>query len=191
VARASIDAPHILSVNYVYALPFFLKSANRFARTVLGGWEISGITTAQSGFPFTVVVPVDIARIGVASSRATVVGDPNLSGGERTPARWFNTAAFLPASQMTPGRFGTSGRNLMRGPGFQNWDISLIKRFALRERLDLEFRAESFNTFNHTNFTSINTSVAFDASGNPTAGFGSVNASGPGRSLEFGLKLRF
>jgi hypothetical protein len=78
----------------------------------------------------------------------------------------------------------------LRGPGFQNWDISLIKRFALRERLDLEFRAESFNTFNHTNFTSINTSVAFDASGNLTAGFGSVNASGPGRSLEFGLKLR-
>src|SRR5262249_184032 len=191
MARASIDSAHIFTVSYIYALPFFLKSSNRFERAVLGDWEISGITSAQSGFPFTVTVPVDVARIGVASSRATLVGDPNLSRDERTPARWFNTAAFLPASQMTPGRFGTTGRNMLRGAGFQNWDLSLIKRFAVHERLNIEFRAESFNTFNHTNFTSINTTVAFDANANPTSGFGSVNASGPGRSLEFGLKLRF
>jgi hypothetical protein len=191
VGLAGIDVPHILSVNYIYALPFFLKSTNPFLRTVVGGWEISGITTAQGGFPFTVNVPVDIARVGASSSRASVIGDPNLASGSRTPARWFNTRAFLPASQMTVGKFGTSGRNILRGPGFQNWDISLVKNFVLREKVNLQFRAESFNTFNHTNFTGLNTTVNFDASGNPTNGFGSVNASGPGRSLEFGLKLRF
>ncbi|MBI1760785.1 MAG: hypothetical protein HYR56_05040 [Acidobacteria bacterium] len=136
-------------------------------------------------------MPSDIARVGAASSRASVIGDPNLASGNRTPARWYNTAAFLPVAQMTAGKFGTSGRNILRGPGFQNWDISLVKNFVLREKTSLQFRAESFNTFNHTDFTGLNTNVSFDASGNPTNGFGSVNASGPGRSLEFGLKLRF
>jgi hypothetical protein len=138
-----------------------------------------------------VTVPVDIARIVASSSRATVTADPSLPRDGRAPAHWFNTAAFLPASRMTPGQFGTSGRNILRGPGFQNWDISLVKNFVLRENLNLQFRVKSFNTFNHTNFTPLNTTVNFDANGVPTAGFGAVNASGPGRSLEFGLKLRF
>lgn len=191
VARASIDAPHILTLNYIYDLPFFLKGGNRFERTAIGGWEISGVTTAQSGFPYSVTVPVDIARIGASSSRASVVGNPNLSSGSRTPAHWFNTSAFLPPAQMTPGQFGNGGRNILRGPGFQNWDLTLMKNFALRENINLQFRAEAFNIFNHPNFTSINTSVAFDSSGNPTSGFGAVNGAGPGRTLEFGMKLRF
>jgi hypothetical protein len=133
---------------------------------------------------------VDIARIGASSARASVKGNPNATDG-RTPARWFNTAAIVPPAQMTPGQFGNGGRNILRGPGFQNWDITLSKKFMLREKTQLQFRAESFNTFNHTNFTSVNTTAAFDSSGNPISGFGGVNAAGPGRSLEFGLKLRF
>lgn len=190
VARAGMDAPHIFTVNYIYAIPLFARSGNQVLKNSLGGWEVSGVTAVQSGFPLSVTVPVDIARIGASSSRASVVGDPNAVD-SRTPSHWFNTAAFLAPSQMTPGRFGNSGRNILRGPGFQNWDITMSKNFMIREKLNLQFRAESFNTFNHTNFTGVNTTVAFDASGNPISGFGGANAAGPGRSLEFGLKLRF
>ncbi|HYZ85586.1 MAG TPA: carboxypeptidase regulatory-like domain-containing protein, partial [Bryobacteraceae bacterium] len=191
IALSSIHRAHILSVNYIYMLPFFLQNGNPLLRHVLGGWEISGVTSAQSGAPVSVTVPVDIARIGASSSRASVIGDPNLSADKRTPERWFNTEAFLPPERMTPGRFGNAGRNILIGPGFQQWDVSLLKNFRFRERLGLQFRAESFNLFNHTNFTGINTTVRLDNAGRPTAGYGAVNASGPGRVLSFGLKLLF
>jgi hypothetical protein len=191
IARANIDIPHILSVNYIYELPFFKKSGNPFQRTVLGGWGVAGVTAAQSGAPVSVNVPTDIARIGSGASRATLIGNPLLAAGERTPGRWFNTAAFQAPSAMTPGIFGNSGRNILRGPGFQNWDVTLLKTFIVQEKMRLQFRAESFNVLNHANFTSINTTVAFNAAGVASNGFGGVNGAGPGRVMEFALKLLF
>jgi hypothetical protein len=160
-------------------------------RQTLGGWEISGITSFQSGAPFTVTVPTDVARIGVSSSRASVIGQPRLDPGERTLSRWFNTEAFLPPERMIQGRFGDAGRNILIGPGFTEWDIALLKNFPLREKLGLQFRAESFNTWNHPAFTGLNTTVRFDAAGKPTQSYGAVTSSGPGRTLSFGLKLLF
>jgi hypothetical protein len=191
VALSSIHRAQILTFNYIYTLPFFSKSGNPLARTVLGGWELSGVTQFQSGAPNTVSVPTDIARIGAGSARASVIGNPNLSGGARTPAHWFATEAFLNPALMTAGVFGTAGRNILIGPGFQQWDLSLLKNFRVGEARNLQFRAESFNVFNHTNFTGINTTVRFDNSGNPTGGFGAVNSAGPGRVLSLGLKLVF
>ncbi len=191
IALSGIHRAQLLNFNYIYTLPFFNKSSNTVARTVLGGWELSGVTAIQSGAPYTVTVPTDIGRIGASSARASVTGNPNLDGGERTPSRWFNTQVFVNPAVMTPGVWGNSGRNILIGPGFQNWDLSLLKNFQIRERQRLQFRAESFNIFNHTNFTGIGTTVRFDSSGNPTGGFGSVNAAGPGRVLSFGLKLIF
>jgi hypothetical protein len=190
VGLASIHRAHIFSVNYIYSLPLFANS-NALVRSVLGGWEISGVTTAQSGAPTSVTVPTDIARIGASSSRGSVIGDPNLPSDERTPARWFNTDVFLPPERMTQGQFGNSGRNILIGPGFHQWDLSLLKNFRIRERASFQFRAESFNVFNHTNFTGLNTTVRLDNAGRPTAGYGAVNAAGPGRVLSFGLKLLF
>jgi hypothetical protein len=83
---SSIHRAHVLSVNYVYEIPFFRQHRNKALRGVLGGWSVSGVTVYQSGAPFSVTVPVDVARIGVTSSRATLVGDPNLPSSERTPA---------------------------------------------------------------------------------------------------------
>ena len=191
IGRANIDIPHVFSLNYIYDLPFFKKTGNAFVRTALSGWGVAGVTAVQSGAPYSVTVPTDIARIGSSSSRATLIGDPNLPAGERTPSRWFNTAAFQAPSAMTPGRFGNSGRDILRGPGFQNWDITLLKTFVIKEQTRLQFRAESFNVFNHTNFTGINTSVAFNSAGAASSGFGAVNAAGPGRVMEFALKLLF
>jgi len=191
-ALADIHRSQILTVNYIYELPFARRGGSAAARVMLGGWQLAGVTSFQSGAPNSVTVPVDIARIGAASSRASVSGDPDLAPDRRTPAHWFNAAAFVNPAAMTPGQFGNTGRNILIGPGFENWDLALIKNFTARhERARLQFRAESFNIFNHANFTGINTTVQFDANGNPAKGFGAVNAAGPGRVLSFGLKVLF
>ena len=157
----------------------------------MGGWEVSGISVYQSGSPNSVTVAEDVAGIGASSSRADVAGDPNLSRGERTLDRWFNTEAFRPAAQMVQGRFGNSGRNILIGPSYTQQDVALMKNFSLSERARLQFRAESFNVLNHASFTGINTTVRFDAQGRPTQGYGAVTSSGPGRVLSFGLKVLF
>jgi hypothetical protein len=188
---SSIHRKHALNFNYVYELPFLRKHPMALLRETLGGWEISGITSFQSGAPLSVTVPTDVARIGVSSSRATVIGNPTLDPGQRTLTRWFNTEAFLPPELMIQGRFGNSGRNILIGPGFNEWDIALLKNFRLQEKRGIQFRAESFNTWNHASFTGLNTTVRFDSAGKPTQSYGAVTSSGPGRILSFGLKLLF
>ena len=165
--------------------------AERLARYVLGGWNLSGVTAFQSGAPNSLTVPSDVAGIGASSTRASLTGNPNLSAGDRTFSQWFNTSVVVNPSLMTPGQFGNSGRNILTGPGFSQWDISLLKDFVIKEKTRIQFRAETFNTFNHPSFTGIDTTVRFDSKGAPASGFGAVNAAGPGRMLEFGLKLMF
>ena len=180
---ASIQRKHALNIGYVYDLPFFAHSKGPLQQA-LGGWSLSGVVSFQSGAPNSVTVAQDIAGIGVASSRATVIGDPNLAADQRTLTHWFNTAAFLPAAQMTKGQFGNSGRDILIGPGFQNWDFSVGKWFNFSEHTRLQFRTDAFNTFNHANFTSIGTTAT-------SSNFGSVTAAGPGRVLSLGMKLAF
>ncbi len=188
---SSLHRKYVLNFNYIYELPFFKKASSAALRHTVGGWELSGVTSFQSGAPNTVTVPSDVARIGVGSSRASVIADPKLGAADRTLARWFNAQAFLPADRMVQGRFGDSGRNILIGPGFQVWDVALLKNFQLGERAGLQFRAESFNLPNHANFTAINTNAQFNAAGVPINNYGSVTAAGPGRILSFGLKLMF
>lgn len=188
---ASIHRAHLFNMNYIYELPFFRRASNGILRQALGGWQVSGVTSFQSGAPNSVSVPVDVARIGVGSSRASVIGDPDLPSGERTLTRWFNAQAFLPADRMLQGRFGNSGRNVLIGPGFQMWDLAIMKDFSMKERARLQFRVESFNLPNHPNFTAINTTAQFNAAGDPINNFGAVTAAGPGRILSFGLKVIF
>lgn len=188
---SDIHRKHLLNFNYIYDVPFFLNQSNHFLRYALGGWQVSGLTTFQSGAPGSVSVPVDVAGVGVASSRATLIGDPNLPRGQRTVAHWFNTAAFLPANQMTPGQFGNSGRNILIGPGLGQWDVALSKIIRIREKAGLELRAESFNVTNHANFTAVNRTVNFSSSGQASQSFGAVTASNPGRVLQFGAHFLF
>ena len=101
------------------------------ARGVLGGWDVSGVVVYQSGAPFTVTAPVDAARIGTNSTRATLIGDPSLPAERAHAGAWFNTAAFLNPALMTPGEFGNSARKILIGPSFSRVDLSLSKRFAL------------------------------------------------------------
>ncbi|HEX6046941.1 MAG TPA: TonB-dependent receptor [Pyrinomonadaceae bacterium] len=189
--RSNFDVRHRLSVSYSYALPFgkgrqYLAD-DGLVSTVLTGWETHGIVTVQSGRPFTVALIPELDNSGTgrsilgfgANDRPNVAGNPEISN--RTPERWFNTAAFaFPA----PGTFGNAGRNILDGPGFQNVNASLTKNTALTERVNLQFRAEVFNLFNHPNFN-----LPDNFLGSPT--FGRISSARDPRHIQFGLKLLF
>jgi len=139
------DVRHRTLASVVYAVP---GHKQRFVNWVLGGWRAGIIATAQSGAPFTVTNNTNDTNVFAAGGiRANLVGDP--FSGDRTIARWFNTAAFAAPA---PFRFGNAGRGLLRGPSIQNIDLSLSKSFAITERWKTEFRGEFFNLLNHTNF---------------------------------------
>jgi hypothetical protein len=181
-ASAGFDRRQMLIMSYVYQLPFF-AGRHGFAKAALGGWQISGISTFESGAPMDTSFGGDPAGVGGTNYRPNVSGNPNT--GSRTQAEWFNTAVF---SGLAPGTFGDAGRNILIGPGTNNWDISLFKNFegiiGGRESTRLQFRAESYNAFNHTQFTGVNTTFNSGA-------FGVVTSARDARSLQLALKLYF
>ena len=189
--RSNFDVRHRLSLSYSYAFPFG-KGRQHLAddgwvSTLLTGWETHGIITLQSGRPFTVALLSELDNSGTgrsilgfgANDRPNVAGNPELSN--PTPDRWFNTAAF---AFPPPGTFGNAGRNILDGPGFQNVNASLLKNTSLTERLNLQFRAEVFNLFNHPNFN-----LPDNFLGSPT--FGRISSARDPRHIQFGLKLLF
>jgi len=156
--NADFDIRHRFVLSYMYELPFgkgksFAGNASGLLNQVIGGWQVAGITSASTGNYFT---PTDIATDlsnsdgggdVASSSRPNRVGDPNAK--PCIPGTLFNTCAF--ATNTVLGSYGNAGRNIVRGPGFQNWDLSLFKTFPLNERERFEFRAEFFNVWNHLN----------------------------------------
>jgi hypothetical protein len=181
-ASAGFDRRHVLIVSYVYELPI-LRNQMGAIRMLFGGWEVSGITTIQSGTPLDTSYGGDPAGIGGTNYRPNVNGDPN--NGPKTQAQWFNTSVF---SALAPATFGTAGRNLIIGPGGNNWDLSLFKNFngIIRgyESTRLQFRFETYNSFNHTQFTSVNT-------GYNSGTFAVVQGARDARSIQLALKLYF
>jgi hypothetical protein len=197
---ASFDRRQNLSVNFVYSLPTFSKYwNNRFSRQVFDRWEISSIGTFVSGAPLSIgysfVNAVDITGAtgtGI-DSRVNLTCDPNIPSGDRTFAHAFNTSCVQAPSFANFGIGNASMRPLV-GPGVENMDISLFKNFQLgnNETRRLQFRLESYNTLNHTQFTTIDTSARFDASGHQVNNeFGQYTAAAPSRRLVLGLKLYF
>jgi hypothetical protein len=169
------DRPHNLVINYIYELPFF-KGRNDLLGRILGGWEISGITTASSG---------PAASPGISTGRNGLATRPDLVGnrieGARTAEQWFNTAAF---AEPAPGFFGNAGRNIIREPGIHKWDVSFFKNNRITESVNLQFRAEFFNIFNHTNFNGIDTTFG-------SGSFGRATSARDPRIVQLGLKLSF
>jgi hypothetical protein len=157
-----------------------------FTNAIAGGWELAGIITFQSGFPFTVLSNQDFSNTGSTSPRP----DRTCSGsGPKTVEEWFDIGCFTTdplAQALAEGRprFGNSGRNILTGPGLQQWDVSLIKRTQISERLNLEFRAEAFNLFNHPNFNTPGNTIG-------TAEAGQITSAGSPRDIQFGMKLKF
>jgi hypothetical protein len=187
---ADLSIKQRLVLTPIWQLPF--GKGQRFfntgglANALAGGWEVSGIVTFQTGFPFTVLANQDFSNTGSLSPRP----DRTCNGtGPQTVADWFNTNCFTTdalsqsLANGTP-RFGNSGKNILYGPGIQQWDVSVIKRNPLTEKLNLEFRAEFFNLFNHPNFGSPGSTI-----GTSTAG--QITSAGTPRDIQFGLKLKF
>lgn len=186
---SSGDMPNVLSGSLVYDLPMgrgHLLGTSTVENAVLGGWSVNSIVTAQSGMPVAVTQATNYnAFAGFALQRPNLIGPPNLppnggSMGARSTARFFNTAAFATAPQFT---IGNASRNPVRGPAFRDWDASLIKRTALGEGLQLEFRAELFNVTNTPAFAQPNGSFGAPA-------FGSITATvAEERVAQFALRL--
>jgi len=147
--RSGFDIRHNFVAHVVYELPFGRGSH-------FGGWQISAVASVHSNVPFTPVLSFDNADLQslLTSERPDLVGSPYKGvcpNGTRlgTPSCWFNPSAFaLPP----PGQFGNAGRNILRGPGFAQFDVALQKAFQLREGTKITFGAEAYNLFNHPNF---------------------------------------
>jgi len=192
--RSQLDRRQVFTADYVYDLPWH-RDQQGFAGHLLGGYEVSGILTVNSGLPFTVFASrgfgdpdaVGINSSGapnngrVASPRPNLVGDPN-SHAPHTWDEFFNTAAF--ANVTTGGAPGSERRGAVNGPGLWRYDMSLMKNTNLTERLHLQFRAEAFNLFNHVNFQTVGTTLG-------TATFGRVTAVRDPRIMQLALKLYY
>jgi hypothetical protein len=154
-----------------------------------GGWELNGIATLLSGFPFTPQLGSNRSGDGDTRNPDRPSYNPGFTGPIVTgnPAQWFNPAAFLaPAA----GTWGNVGRGVLTGPGLATLDTSLFRNFKVRERTTLEFRAEFFNILNHTNFGTPNATVFSGTAVSPSAGLITSTAT-TSRQIQFGLKLMF
>jgi hypothetical protein len=185
---STFDIRHRLVASFTYDLPF--KFGNKAIDAIFGNWQAGGIITQQSGQPFTVNINSDRANNGLLNQRPNLVGDPNLPEDQRTPERWFNTAAF---AVQPAGTLGTAGRNILEGPGTNIVDFSLLKNIPLSDRHKMQFRAEFFNLFNHTNFDFPERFCAGTVAGAPCTApqFGRIGAARDPRILQFGLKFLF
>jgi hypothetical protein len=199
--EAGYDHTHIFRVYWTYNIPHPNFGGANFARAVLGGWQISGIYTAQSGAPLGLTYsfsPTQDITGSTDTGRVMMVGDPNHSDHSTLAAFNVNAIAAPPiaACQVPNPPFscwGTAPRNLFHGPGINSWDTSLFKNMLFwHERLRAQFRVEAYNVFNHTQFTTVNTAAVFNSSGQQTAGtFGQYTAAANPRQLQLALRLMF
>lgn len=208
-ARSDFDVGQRFVASFVYGLPVghgkkFLSNSNHATNLLVGGWQVTGIATFQNGFPFSVQANDKYGLLSAFNQRANLVGNPH-AGFNKNLKQWFNTSAF---TQPLAGQFGNSGRNILREPGINNWDIGALKNLALYERLNLQLRLESFNTFNHAQY-GVDPTSASAAAGGPGTGavdrnvndqaiygsannnFGKVISARPGRILQLGAKIIF
>ena len=182
---ANFDIRNAAAINGVYELPFGRGNA------MTSGWSINSIVTVQSGFPFTPQLSYNPSNNGDTRNPVRPFVNPAFTGPViiGSPNEWFNPAAFLPPPASS-GFYGNLGRDTLIGPGLATWDVSFLKDTRIRERLNLQFRAEFFNILNHANFNTPN-AVVFTPSGvSPTAGL-ITSTSTTSRQVQFALKLRW
>jgi hypothetical protein len=193
--RATFDRRHILTVNYIYELPFF-RTEKGAAGRLLGGWQLSGLATFQTGVPFTATTSsYDAAGLGnnpaaVAGNRPNMLCDPNANA-PHTQQQYFNTACFqfnpaLTANFGLSNTVGNAPRGGINGPPTTRFDLSLMKNIRFNEgRYGFQLRAEAFNIFNHTNFRS------FSSTNVTSTLFGVVGAVRDPRTIQLGAKFIF
>ena len=196
---SNFDLRQRVTSSFIYGLPFghqrrFGTHWNRVMDGVLGGWQSSGILSAQTGFALTPLLSGDISATGGNVDRPNLLSDP-LSAGPvalnptcnapatvKTALNWYNPCAF---SVPTTGTFGTAARGSLSGPGLINLDISAQKYFSITERQRIELRAEFFNALNHPNLGTPNLTAN-------SATFGQITATATApRQIQFGVRYSF
>jgi hypothetical protein len=181
---SDFDFEQVFVVSYVWQLPS-LSKGNRLLRGVVGGWQFSGITSARSSGPMSIVAGRDQSQSGIGYDRAVAVSQNAYGPGacqNRAPCVDFLTPTAFAVPQL--GSFGSLGKGRFRGPGVFNTDMGIFKRFAFGERLSLQVRAEFFNVFNRVNFNNPAVSVS-------SAGFGSILSARDPRIGQLALKVLF
>ncbi|MEK7404155.1 MAG: hypothetical protein AAB225_03525, partial [Acidobacteriota bacterium] len=180
---SDFDLTHRFVASYIWGLPR-LAGAAPPVRHVLGGWETNGIVTFQSGRAFSVVSGRDNSASGVNGDRADLVGPPQLDTGRpraQLVSEYFRKAAF---AQNAPGTFGTSGRNILRGPGEATIDFGVVKNITVREGYRVQFRTEIFNLFNRVNLGNPNANQS-------AATFATITSAGSPRVIQMALKFQY
>lgn len=186
-AVSSTDVRQNLVLSYIYEPPIgkgraLLPNLHGFGQAALGGWQINGITQLRSGLPVNVVRNGRLP--GSEGLRPNLTGDPILSRSDRTLERYFDVTAFSVAGLGTTA-LGSAGRNVVRGPGYVNFDFSLFKNIPVRERVELQLRFEFFNLLNTPHFENPNTDFSEGNFGRITGTIGNP------RILQFAAKLKF
>ncbi|MGH9501262.1 MAG: carboxypeptidase regulatory-like domain-containing protein [Terriglobales bacterium] len=181
---SNLDRRHIAFVNFIYDLPFLRNSDNHLLKSTVGGWQISGVVSLVSGNPLNITLGG--ASGNITSTLPNSTNRPDVSSSVSTPHTvdsWFGTSAF---SDPAVGAFGDMPRNSVYGPGRQNWNIAFFKSFVFSESRGsrLELRAETFNTFNHTQFKDVSTTFA-------SSNFGAVTTAHDPREIQLGVKVIF
>jgi hypothetical protein len=190
--RASFDVRHAAVIQATYDLPFGRNDASQarsWVQRLIGNWQLSGIQTVQSGLPFTPQLSYNPSNDGDTRNPVRPSWNPNFTGPIILggPNQYFNPNAFI---QPLPGTYGNVGRNILQAPGLTETDLSLTKLFSVTERLNLQFRTEVFNVFNHTNFNAPNPVVYAAATGGPSSTAGVITSTTTtSRQIQFGLKL--
>jgi hypothetical protein len=183
---SDFDHRHRFVSNFLYQIPL-LRNSQGWIHTAFSGWEVGGIWTLQSGAPFTVNLSTDVANNGeplsAPSQRPNLTCNPN--SGPKTPAEWFNTACFAMPNQFT---YGNAGRDIVIGPGLDDFDAMLMNEFPVRENMKLQFRLDIFDFFNHPN---LNAPVGAGRLFSTSSSFGSITSAQDPREMQFSLRLAF
>ena len=179
------DVPHVFGSSAVWDIPFGTNRKHQ-SRGMIGAlvndWTLTGVLTLQSGVPIAVMQATNNnAFAGFGTQRPNLAGDPALPADEQTVSRWFNTSVFTTAPQFT---IGSSSRNPVRGPGYRNVDVAVIRRVALAATRALEIRAEIFNVTNTPPLGAPNGVLG-------SAAFGTITSAGDPRVMQFALKYVF
>ncbi len=183
IGPSPLDRRHIAIVNFIYQLPFFRgQNTSPIVKSALGGWEISGIGTIETGLPLN----INLGGAQGSNGLANATNRPNVTGSVSEPhslASWFSPSAF---STPAIGAWGNFPARSVYGPGRDNWNVSLFKAFTFSEARGsrLEVRFETFNTFNHTQYQNISTTFT-------DSRFGQVTSTYNPRNVQLGAKLMF
>jgi hypothetical protein len=207
---ATYDRTHVLAINYLWDIPKASKLVNNVVvRKVFDGWQLVGITRFTSGAPLRIGIlntngfsnGLDITG-GGDGWRPVMSGSPVLPNDQRTWDHWFNASVFSPPALVAPTdmtgvnrilALGNTPIGFAKGPGINNWNVSLYKNISIREKVNFQLRCETYNTFNHTQFSSVNLSPAW----NPATGalsssqFGQVTSARDPRVLQLAVRISF